>query len=124
MALLNSKINSAIDKYGEFVSIETFTTSTNTYNDYGDLIATVTTSYTNVPAVFNTYGESAIYQTEGQFMSGNNTFFFKGAQSGVEINNNIVRANGERWKVINVSKHYLSSSSIVQEARVSIGADI
>ena len=116
MYINSSHINKQIDRYGELVSIEDF--SSQTYSDYGDLV-TQTTSTSSVKAIFNTYGNSSVYNPETNFDEIRYSFFFKGSQTGVETDNIVVRANGERWKITKTLNHSLSGETIVQESMVT-----
>jgi hypothetical protein len=107
-------IDKQIDKYGEVVEIEDFT---RTYSPYGDAVLTQSTSE-EIRAIFNTYGKSSNFNSEGIFNEGDVSFFFKGGQDNVTEQNVIIRANGERWKIVRVSKHYLNGNRMVQEAAV------
>lgn len=116
-ATSSERINRAIDLYGEFVDIESY--SDQTYSEYGDLISQTTSDYVSIPAIYNTYGKSAPFETEGVFLEGDVSFFFKGNQSGIEESNTIIRENGERWKISKVTKHSLKGTPMVIEAKAS-----
>lgn len=111
------RIANKINAKGELVTITQF--SEPTYSDYGDLIENTSEIYENVMAVFNQYGTSSEYQTEGNFLNGHVTFFFKAGQKGLFINNLITRANGEVWKITQVYKNAVSGIETHIECRVT-----
>lgn len=111
------RIAKYIDSKGELVSLENY--SSKTYSDYGDLITQTTSEYTNIKAVFNQYGLSSQYQTEGVFENGDVSFFFKAGQTGLTNGNVIVRSNGERWKISQAYKNYVSGLETHTECRVT-----
>jgi len=113
-----SLITKQILRYGEDVDIEVY--GSKSYSDYGDTMAQTTTIY-SVQAIFNTYGINQNYVPEGMLEQTRFSFFFKGDQTGLEIENVIVRANGERWKITKVFKHCAEGQTVVQEASVSNG---
>jgi len=115
-ASIKKKVDKVIDKYKESVTIEVY--SDPTYSDYGDLMTQVTSEYTAVPALFNRYDKNTLFQPEGIFELGDSSVFFKGDQAGVKVNNVIVRANGERWKITKVGTNFLNFSGMVQEAGI------
>lgn len=117
MIVDTNRINRAIEAYGELVSIEAYTTSS--FSKWGDLLVSVTTAYTSIPTIFNTYGKQSQFQNEGIFEEGSVSFFFKGSQGGIENRNLIVRSNGERYLIKRVDKHYINGIAQVQEAQVS-----
>ena len=112
----SSFIKKQITRYGEPIDLEVY--STESYSDYGDLIQQTTTLH-EVQSVFNTYGQRDSYNQEGSFGEASYSFFFPGEQTGLEINNIIVRADGERWKIEKVVKHSLSGKNVVTECAVS-----
>lgn len=112
------RIGQAIDRIGELVSIEDY--SSKTYSEYGDLVTQSTSDLTSIKAVFNQYGKSSTYFSEGLFQDGDVTFFFKADQAGVENENVVIRANGERWKITQIAPHYAKGSQTHQEAKVKI----
>ena len=111
------KIAAQIDKLGETVDIESY--SSKTYSDYGDLVTQSTSDYTSVKAIFNQYGKSSFFQTEGVFENGDCSFFFKAGQSGLDNGNIIVRSNGERWKISKSYKNYIKGEEVHTECRVT-----
>jgi len=113
-----SQINKAIQWFGETVSIKVF--SGETYSDYGDLTS-ATTSLTSVKAIFNTYGLTQNFQPEGQFSEIRYSFFFDKDQTGLDVDNHIIRVNGEEWKINKVNKHAIYGNTAVQETMVSNG---
>jgi hypothetical protein len=117
MPIDSSLISRKIDEHGELVTVQDI--DTRTYSEFGDLINNTTTEYTSIPAIFNTYGRLAGFQTEGVFQEGDVSFFFKGEQEGISANNLIVRSNGEVWKIKRVYPSTYRGTIMVQEARVS-----
>jgi hypothetical protein len=113
-----SLVKKMIDRFGESVDLEVYTTKT--YSDYGDLL-TQTTTYYDVKAIFNTYGLKQNFVGEGQFIETKESFFFDGSQAGIIVDNIIVRANGERWKINKQINHSIEGRTMVQEASVSNG---
>lgn len=111
------RIAKIIDKRGELVNVENY--SSKNYSDYGDLVTQSTSEYTSIKAIFNQYGLSSQYQTEGVFENGDVSFFFKSGQTGLSNGNIIVRANGERWKISQVYKNYVSGLETHTECRVT-----
>ena len=111
------RISKLIDSKGELVSLEKY--SAQDYSDYGDLVTQSTSEYTNIKAIFNQYGLSSQYQTEGNFQNGDVSFFFKAGQSGLSNGNIIVRANGERWKISQTYKNYVGGLETHTECRVT-----
>lgn len=119
MSYLNTNIFSKnIDRYGELVSLEVY--SSESYSDYGDLMSQTTTIY-DVRAIFNTYGVQQNFEQEGQFGSVHYSFFFKGSQVGVEVDNFIEQADGTRWKINRVDNHKIEGNNVVREAKVVNG---
>lgn len=118
MSYVSQKINKIrkkiLDK-GEDVSLEVL--SSQTHSDYGDLI-TVTTTITDVKAIFNTYGLGRSYNQEGTADSAKYSFFFSGDQTGIANGNIIERADGERWKIMKYFAHCLGGQTIVFETIV------
>ena len=116
MSYVSQKINKIrkkiLDK-GEDVSLEVL--SSPTHSDYGDLI-TVTTTITDVKAIFNTYGLGRSYNPDGMLDESKFSFFFSGEQTGIDNGNIIVRADGTRWKIDKHLSHCLSGYTIVHEA--------
>lgn len=110
------KIAKVIDNYYENVDIETFTNPT--YSEYGDFISQTTSETTAVKALFSSYDDYTQPNPEGIFQPGEVTVFFKGDQTGLDIDNVIVRSNGERWKITKVSKNILNSRNMAQEVSV------
>lgn len=110
------KIRKKITDKGETVSIEVL--SAQTYSEYGDLIS-VTTTISDVKAIFNTYGLGRTYNPQGVSEDAKFSFFFSGDQTGVNNGNIIERSDGERWKITRAFAHYLSGTPIVKEAVVS-----
>lgn len=113
-----SIIPKTIHRYGETVSIKVY--SGQTYSDYGDLDS-ATTTLTSVNAIFNTYGVNQSYIPEGQFGEIRFSFFFDKNQTGIDVDNVIIRANGEIWKINKAVNHCLSGNKVVQEAIVTNG---
>jgi hypothetical protein len=114
-----SKINripKAITSYGELCTIEAY--SDQTYDDYGDLLISTTSDYTDVKAIFNTDIVNERGEIEGKFQEGEGTFYFKGDQDGIENQNIIIRSDGVRYKIKRVDKHFYKGTTVVKEARV------
>jgi hypothetical protein len=111
-----SIFNQAIDSQGENVTIEVY--SAKTYSDDGDLLDQTSTSYDTI-AIFNDYGTNLRFVAEGNFSENRYSFFFKGDQPGVETNNIVIRANGERWRIMKPSNHASRGKAVVNEAPVS-----
>ena len=111
------RISKQISRIGELVDIEDY--SSKTYSDYGDLVTQTTSTTTSIRAVFNQYGKSAGFQTEGVFEEGDCSFFFKGDQTGIENDNIVVRTDDTRWKITQVAPHYCKGSKTHIEARVN-----
>jgi hypothetical protein len=109
-------VKKMIDRFGESVDLEVYTAKT--YSDYGDPLSQTTTYY-DVKAIFNTYGLKQNFVGEGQFVETRESFFFDGAQSGIIVDNIIVRSNGERWKINKATNHCVEGRTMVQEASVS-----
>lgn len=118
MYVSTNLINKSIDRIGELVSVEVY--SGKSYSDWGDL-TTATTTYYSIRSIFNTYGQNQNYVQEGSLEQARFSFFFKGPQAGVAIDNVIVRANGDRWKITKVHQHAAEGTNVVQEASVSNG---
>jgi PDZ domain-containing secreted protein len=106
-----------IDSKGERVDIEDY--SSPTYSEYGDLVTQSTSNLTNIKAIFNQYGLSSQYQTEGVFQNGDCSFFFKANQTGLDNGNVIIRANGERWKISQSYHNYIQGQEVHTECRVT-----
>lgn len=113
----SDRIAKAIDREGELVAIEDY--SSKVYSKWGDLQSQTTSNLTAIKTIFNQYGKSANYQTEGVFQEGDVSFFFKSDQTGVENHNVIVRANSERWKIVQVATHYARGSITHIEAKAT-----
>lgn len=115
-----SFISKQIDRFGETVTVKVYGPN-KVYSDYGDLVTTSTTSYIGVKSIFNTYGQTQTYVSEGAFAQTKFSFFFKPDQSGLDIDNVIIRSNGESWKINRPLKHSLSGKTVVIEAAVQNG---
>lgn len=111
-----NQITKAIQWFGEIVSVVVY--SSPLYSDYGDMTS-ATTTLSSVKAIFNTWGITQNFQPEGQFSEVRYSFFFDKDQSGIDIDNHIIRADGEEWKINKVNKHALYGNTAVQEAVVS-----
>ena len=115
-----SKINripKAITQYGELCTVKSL--SEGTYNDYGDLLTSTTSEYTNVKAIFNTDIVNERGEIEGKFQEGEGVFYFKGEQEGIVNQNIIVRSDGTEYKIKRVDTHMYKGTPVVREARVS-----
>jgi hypothetical protein len=110
------KIAKTIDEYKELVDIEVFTSPT--YSEYGDFISQTTSEYTSIPALFSKYDEYNQPEKEGIFQPGDVTIFFKGDQVGLELNNVVIRSNGERWKITKKNQYLLNARNMAKEVSV------
>lgn len=111
------RIERVINNKGELVDV--IIKEQPTYSDYGDLVSSTDKEIRGVKAVFNQYGLSSEYVTEGQFQSGDVSFFFKAGQTGLFNGNLIRRKNGELWKITSTYKNAVGGVESHTECRVT-----
>jgi len=108
-------VNTEIEHYGEDITL--LGVSSATYSDWGDV--SQTTSSSSIKAIYNVYGKGAEYQTEGEFTEGEVTFFIKSTTQNIDNDSEILRSNGERYKVRDHRDHSLFGTSYVREVLVN-----
>lgn len=108
-------VNKNIELLGELVTITV--KSNKTYSDWGDEASTETET-ASVKAVYNVYGRSSVFNTEGDFQEGDLTFFFKSDQAGIVNGTKITRANSETFEIEDMRAHGTEGNIHVQEVLV------